>query len=61
MTNPGVAPGPGTAPPRNFPPQPGQAPINLTGPMPPMGNTNVQVTGCKCMKYFFATQNNISQ
>jgi hypothetical protein len=44
MANPGVAPGPGTAGHHNYPPQPGQAPINLTGPMSQMGNANTQVT-----------------
>ena len=52
MTNPGVAPGPGTAAQRNYPPQRGQAPINLTGPMPPMGNANTQVTVTGCNRQF---------
>ncbi|XP_028403896.1 protein transport protein Sec24C-like isoform X2 [Dendronephthya gigantea] len=42
MTTPGVTTGPGTGAHPSYHQQPGQAPINLSGPM--MGNTNTQPT-----------------
>lgn len=44
MSNPGITPAPGTAAHYNYLPQHGQAPINLSGPMPPMGNANTPVS-----------------